>query len=115
MEKELIFKSYMLLFEIEITIVVRIIEHEMITQYGSLWRQIFFVKCGTDLYDNLPLLFRLNPLQTIFTDHELHDLCILTDIKNALAQLLPISQDDVDHLIKFLQHLNKKKVPLLFI
>jgi hypothetical protein len=30
MEKELIFKSYMLLFEIEITI-VSIIEHEMIT------------------------------------------------------------------------------------
>lgn len=42
MEKELIFKSYMLLFEIEITI-VRIIEHEMITQYGSLWRQIFLL------------------------------------------------------------------------
>ncbi|MFF2444773.1 hypothetical protein [Priestia megaterium] len=113
MEKELIFQSYMLLFDIEITI-VSIIEHEMITQYGSLWRQLFFVKCGTDLYDNLPLLFRLNLLQTIFTDHELHDLCILTDIKNTLVQLLPISQDDVDHLISVLQHLNQKKV-LLFI
>lgn len=42
MEKELIFKSYMLLFEIEITI-VRIIEHEMVTQYGSLWRQFFLL------------------------------------------------------------------------
>ncbi|MFE4118855.1 hypothetical protein [Priestia sp. YIM B13448] len=114
MEKELIFKSYMLLFEIEITI-VSIIEHEMITQYGSLWRQLFFVKCGTDLYDNLPLLFRLNPLQTIFTDHELHDLCILTDIKNNLVQLLPISQDDVNHLISVLQDLNQKKALLLFI
>ncbi|WP_407728536.1 hypothetical protein ACJMCD_28260 (plasmid) [Priestia megaterium] len=114
MEKELIFKSYMLLFEIEIKI-VSIIEHEMITQYGSLWRQLFFVKCGTDLYDNLPLLFRLNPLQTIFTDHELHDLCILTDIKNNLVQLLPISQDDVNHLISVLQDLNQKKALLLFI
>jgi len=42
MEKELIFKSYMLLFEIEITI-VSIIEHEMITQYGPLWRQLFLL------------------------------------------------------------------------
>lgn len=114
MRKELLFKSYILLFEIEIAL-VNIIEHEMPTQYGGLWRQLFFVKCGTDLYDNLPLLFRFNPLQTIFTDHELHDLCILADIKNALATLLPISQDDVDHLINVLQHLNKKKTLLLFI
>lgn len=42
MEKALIFKSYMLLFEIEITI-VSIIEHEMITQYGPLWRQLFLL------------------------------------------------------------------------
>ena len=90
MRKELLFKSYMLLFEIEIAL-VNIIEHEMLTQYGGLWRQLFFVKCGTDLYDNLLLLFRLNPLRTIFTDYELHDLCTLADIKNVLKQLSPIS------------------------
>lgn len=42
MEKELMFKSYMLLFEIEIAL-VNIIEHEMITQYGRLWRQLFLL------------------------------------------------------------------------
>jgi hypothetical protein len=42
---------------------------------------IFFVEGGTLLCDNLPLFFRLSPLQDIFTDHELHELCILTDIK----------------------------------
>lgn len=114
MEKELIFKSYMLLFEIEMTI-VSIIEHGMITHYGHLWRQLFFAECGTTLHDNLPLLFGLNSLQPIFTDYELHDLCMLAEIKHALEQRSPISQDDVDHLIFVFQHFKKKKSLLLFI
>jgi hypothetical protein len=57
------------------------------SHYGHLWRQIFFAEGGTQLSDNLPLLFRLNLLQGIFTDHELHDLCILVDVKNTLNQL----------------------------
>lgn len=42
MRKELLFKSYILLFEIEIAL-VNIIEHEMLTQYGGLWRQLFLL------------------------------------------------------------------------
>ncbi|MEO2223000.1 hypothetical protein [Priestia megaterium] len=108
MGKELLFESYVLLFDIEITL-VNIIEKEMTTHYGHLWRQIFFAEGGTQLCDNLPLLFRLNLLQDIFTDHELHDLCILSDIKNALNQQTTISRGDFDHLKYFSHQLNRKK------
>ncbi|MCM3186012.1 hypothetical protein ABIC37_005534 [Priestia megaterium] len=108
MKKELLFESYVFLFKIEITL-VSIIEKEMTTHYGHLWRQIFFAEGGTHLCDNLPLLFRLNLLQDIFTDHELHDLWILVDIKNSLNQKLTISQDDFDRLKYFSHQLNRKK------
>ncbi|MFE3892830.1 hypothetical protein ACFX4Y_24595 [Priestia sp. YIM B13446] len=108
MGKELLFESYVLLFDIEITL-VNIIEKEMTTHYGHLWRQIFFAEGGTQLCDNLPLLFRLNLLQDIFTDHELHDLCILSDIKNALNQQSTISRGDFDYLKYFSHQLNRKK------
>jgi len=109
MKKELLFESYVLLFDIEITL-VSIIEKKMTTHYGHLWRQIFFADGGTQLCDNLPLLFRLNFLQDIFTDYELHDLCILVDIKNTLNQQSTISQDDFDHLKYFSHQLNRKKL-----
>ncbi|MDE8676552.1 hypothetical protein [Priestia aryabhattai] len=112
MKKELLFKSYVLLFDIEITL-AGIIEKEMTTHYGHLWRQIFFAEGGTQLSDNLPLLFRLNFLQGIFTDYELHDLCILVDVKNTLSQQSTISQDDFDHLKYFSHQLNRKKLPSL--
>jgi len=108
MKKELLFESYALLFDIEISL-VSIIEKEMTIHYGHFWRQIFFAEGGTHLCNNLPLLFRLNLLQDIFTDHELHDLCILVDIKNALNQQSGISQDDFDHLKLFSHQLNRKK------
>ncbi|PFR87977.1 hypothetical protein [Priestia megaterium] len=108
MKKELLFESYVFLFKIEITL-VSIIEKEMTTHYGHLWRQIFFAEGGTHLCDNLPLLFRLNLLQDIFIDHELHDLWILVDIKNSLNQKLTISQDDFDRLKYFSHQLNRKK------
>ncbi|AWD68683.1 MULTISPECIES: hypothetical protein [Priestia] len=108
MKKERLFESYVLLFDIEISL-VSIIESEMSTHYGHLWRQIFFVEAGTQLYDNLPLLFRFNLLQDIFTDHELHDLCILADIKNTLNQQSIISQKDFDHLKHLSHQLNRKK------
>ncbi|NGY69827.1 hypothetical protein COK68_23085 [Priestia megaterium] len=108
MKKEILFESYVLLFDIEITI-VSIIEKEMTTHYGHLWRQIFFAEGGTQLCDNLPLLFRLNLLQDIFTNHELRDLFILVNIKNTLNQQSTISQDDFDHLKYFSHQLNKKK------
>ncbi|WP_162871459.1 hypothetical protein [Priestia megaterium] len=56
MKKELLFESYVLLFDIEITL-ASIIEKEMTTHYGHLWRQIFFAEGGTQLSDNIPLLF----------------------------------------------------------
>ncbi|WP_394557198.1 hypothetical protein [Priestia aryabhattai] len=108
MKKERLFESYVLLFDIEISL-VSIIEKEMTTHYGHLWRQIFFAEGGTQLCDNLPLLFRLNLLQDIFTDYELHDLCILVGIKSTLNQQLHISQDDFDHLQHFSHQLNRKK------
>ncbi|UOO43903.1 hypothetical protein I0292_26370 (plasmid) [Priestia megaterium] len=108
MKKERLFESYVLLFDIEISL-VSIIESEMSTHYGQLWRQIFFVEDGTQLCDNLPLLFRLNLLQDIFTDHELHDLCILVGIKNTLNQQSIISQNDFDHLKHLSHQLNRKK------
>ncbi|MFE3892548.1 hypothetical protein ACFX4Y_23150 [Priestia sp. YIM B13446] len=43
MKKELLFESYVLLFDIEITL-ASIIEKEMTTHYGHLWRQIFLLK-----------------------------------------------------------------------
>ncbi|MDC7767099.1 MULTISPECIES: hypothetical protein [Priestia] len=112
MKKELLFESYVLLFDIEISL-VSIIEKEMTTCYGHLWRQIFFVEGGTRLYDNIPLFFRLTPLRGIFTDHELHDLCIISDIQNALDLHSTISQDDFDHLKHFSKQLNTKKSPKL--
>lgn len=108
MKKKRLFESYVLLFDIEISL-VSIIEKEMTTHYGHLWRQIFFAEGGTQLCDNLPLLFRSNLLQDIFTDHELHDLCILVDIKNALNQQSIISQNDFEHLKHFSYQLNRKK------
>lgn len=114
MRKEGIFKTYMLLFEIEITL-VDIIEKEMIVHYGHLWRQLFFAECGTTLQDNLTLLFVLNPLQPIFTDYELYDLCVLVDIKNALEERSSISEEDVNYVIHIFQLLNQKKALLLFI
>ncbi|GAB1768611.1 hypothetical protein [Priestia megaterium] len=114
MKKELLFESYVLLFDIEISL-VSIIEKEMTTCYGHLWRQIFFVEGGTRLYDNIPLFFRLNPLRGIFTDHELHDLCIISDIQNVLDLHSAISQDDFDHLKYFSKQLNTKKASKLVI
>ncbi|MEK4756271.1 hypothetical protein MKX72_27690 [Priestia sp. FSL R5-0597] len=108
MKKERLFESYVLLFDIEISL-VSIIEKEMTTHYGHLWRQIFFSEGGTQLCDNLPLLFRLNLLQDIFTDQELHDLCILVDIKNVLIHQSSISQNDSDHLKRLSHQLNRKK------
>ncbi|TJZ32217.1 hypothetical protein FA002_23870 [Priestia megaterium] len=108
MRKEFLFESYVLLFDIEITL-ISIIEKEMTTHYGHLWRRIFFAEGGTQLCDTIPLFFRLNLLQDIFTDYELHDLCILVDIKNALNQQLAITQDDFDHLKHFSHQLNRKK------
>lgn len=110
MKKELLFESYALLFEIELSL-VSIIEKEMTAHYGHLWRQIFFVEGGTLLCDTLPLFFRLNPIRDIFTDHELHELCILTDIKNNLKQQSTISQHDFHHLERLSQQLNKKNPP----
>jgi hypothetical protein len=114
MKKELLFESYTLLFEIELAL-VGIIEKEMTRHCGHLWRQIFFVEGGTLLCDNLPLFFRLSPLQDIFTDHELHELCILTDIKNTLNQQSTISQNDFHHVERLSQQLTTKKNLLLFI
>ncbi|MGN2275162.1 hypothetical protein [Priestia megaterium] len=108
MKKERLFESYILLFDIEISL-INIIEKKMTKHYGHLWRQIFFAEGGTHLCDNLPLLFRLNLLQNTFTDHELHDLCILVDIKNALNQQSTISQGDFDHLKYFSHQLSRKK------
>lgn len=84
-------------------------ENEMTTHYGHLWRQIFFAEGGPQLSDNLSLLFLLNLLQGIFTDHELPDLCVLVDVKNTLGQQSTISQDDFDHLKYFSHQLNRKK------